>query len=173
LETKIKKMSFILFHMTECKYSQELLPIIRKIPSEIDFCKIGIINLSTHKDLIDQSLQSTTPLEMVPYMIFYLDGSPLVTYNGQHKFENIVNFINEVNDYVTKSYNNNNSQQQQQQQQQQVNSIMNPRTNANPNVCRIKNTSPNTEGVPLYGNKDSKSGYSNNLSAYKAQYTSE
>ena len=93
---RINQFSFVLFYSHKCRHSNSVLPIIRSLPGSINGCQFGIINASQHKDIINLSTPTITPLRYVPYMILYYNGTPYMRYDGPHDLENIKSFIVEV-----------------------------------------------------------------------------
>jgi hypothetical protein len=94
--TKIPGLSLILFYALECKACQNVLPIFKSLPGRIGGCQFGIINVTQQRECVAKSRMTITPLHIVPYIIMYVNGQPLIVYKGPPDIEQIKNFIIEV-----------------------------------------------------------------------------
>lgn len=97
---EIKGYSLILFYSTQCVYCQQLIPIFKRMPDRVNGCQFGMINVSMNKSLIGMSRQSITPIEYVPLLILYINGSPYMRYDGPAEENEIRRFIFEVSNVV-------------------------------------------------------------------------
>lgn len=96
LTTQIPGLSLLLFYSPRCKFSNQILPVFKKLPSTITNCQFGLINVSNNRNLIQMSNQSITPIQYVPYIILYLHGQPYMIYNGPHNEQDLRNFVIEI-----------------------------------------------------------------------------
>lgn len=96
LTTKIPGLSLLLFCSPRCPHSNNLLPIFKKLPTLINGCNFGIINVSKNRQLVQMSQQSITPITYVPYILLFVNGKPYMVYNGPHTEQNITEFVVEV-----------------------------------------------------------------------------
>jgi len=94
----IKDFSLVLFYSPQCPYSQQLLPIFKKLPSSFGGCQFGILNVSSasNKKIIELSKNTITPITYVPLIILYVKSKPLLLYEGPADIEEIKRFILEV-----------------------------------------------------------------------------
>jgi len=97
---QIKGFSLILYYSTKCVYCQQIIPIFKQLPYVVNGCQFGIINVSLNKSLISMASRTITPIEYVPLIILYINGSPYMRYNGPNKQDDIRNFIIEVSNKV-------------------------------------------------------------------------
>ena len=92
----IPGFSLILFYSTQCVHCQNLIPIFKRLPGSIGGCQFGMINVSTNKEVVSMSQNTITPIKYVPYIVFYVDGKPFITYKGPAQENEIRKFILEV-----------------------------------------------------------------------------
>lgn len=96
LSTQVPGLSLLLYYSPRCPHSNNLLPIFKKLPTIINGCAFGIINVSKNRELIQMAQQSITPITYVPYIILYVNGKPYMVYNGPHNENNITEFVIEI-----------------------------------------------------------------------------
>lgn len=94
--TGISGFSLILFYSTQCIHCQTLIPIFKKLPGTIGGCQFGMINVSTHKNIIRMSKDTIAPITYVPYIVLYTNGKPFMKYSGPHDISEIKRFVMEV-----------------------------------------------------------------------------
>lgn len=92
----IPNLSLILFYSTMCEHCQNLIPIFKRLPGTIGGCQFGMINVSTNKKCVQDSQETITPIEYVPYIILYINGRPFMRYNGPQDSGEIRRFVMEV-----------------------------------------------------------------------------
>jgi hypothetical protein len=111
--TTIPSYSLILFYSPKCEHCLEMIPIFkRELPGSINGCQFGIINVTSPigYGVINMSKGTISPIEYVPTIFLYVNGRPVMKYNGPRKAETIISFVIEF------AKRNNISQQRQQQQ---------------------------------------------------------
>ena len=96
LATSIPGFSLVLFYSKSCKYCHDFLPIFKSLPSKIRNCQFGIVNVSQNVDIINMSKQTNVHIRYVPYVILYLNGKPLVRYDGERSEAQVIKFIMEI-----------------------------------------------------------------------------
>lgn len=98
----IPGFSLIMFYSTHCVYCQSLIPIFKKLPGTINGCQFGMINVSANKAVVSMSQNTIVPVKYVPYIIFYINGKPFMTYKGPSEEAEIRRFVLEVANNVQK-----------------------------------------------------------------------
>lgn len=63
--------------------AQEMLSILSSISKNIPNVLFGVCDLAVCRSIITDSRQSTTPIQSVPTLIFYIDGMPYNRYTGR------------------------------------------------------------------------------------------
>ena len=96
----IPGFSLILFYSTQCEHCQSLIPIYKTLPGSIGGCQFGMINVSHNKTCIMMSRESIAPINVVPYIILYINGKPYMRYQGPHDIQEISRFIVEVSNTI-------------------------------------------------------------------------
>ena len=94
--TSIPSFSLILFYSTQCEHCQTLIPIFKKLPGTVGGCQFGMINVSHNKSCIMMSRKTIAPINVVPYIILYVNGKPYMRYKGPQDAKEIARFIVEV-----------------------------------------------------------------------------
>ena len=99
---QIPGFSLILFYSKHCSFCQNLVPIFKKLPGTIGGCQFAMVNLSINKKCVDMSQSTVTPIKYVPYIMFYINGKPFMTYKGPQEEEEIRRFVIEVANNINK-----------------------------------------------------------------------
>jgi len=94
--TNIQGFSLILFYSTECHHCQSLIPIFKRLPGSVGGCQFGMINVSQNKQCVIMSRNTIAPIQVVPYIVLYINGKPHMRYNGPYVTEEIGRFIVEI-----------------------------------------------------------------------------
>lgn len=100
MSTNIPGFSLILFYSTQCNHCQSLIPIFKSLPGTIGGCQFGMINVSHNKKCIMMSRSSIAPIEVVPYIILFINGKPYMRYQGPHSSQEISRFIIEISEKI-------------------------------------------------------------------------
>jgi hypothetical protein len=101
--TTIPGFSLILFYSTQCSHCQTLIPIFKKLPGTVGGCQFGMINVSHNKSCIMMSRKTIDPIQVVPYIILYVNGKPYMRYKGPQDAKEIARFIVEVSQRAQQS----------------------------------------------------------------------
>ncbi len=81
IANKIPGYSLVLFYSPSCELcSKVALPIFKQLPMEMSGCQFGAVNISANKKLIEASAGTGLPLKYVPFIVFYNQGKPIMTY---------------------------------------------------------------------------------------------
>jgi hypothetical protein len=99
----IQGFSVLLFYSTQCVHSQKAFPIFRKLPEIVNGCQFGLVNVSTNRQLIQLTQQTTTPIRYVPLIILYINGRPYMKYTGAITEPAIRQFVIDVSKSVHES----------------------------------------------------------------------
>ena len=59
----IEGFSLILFYSNKCEHSQALLPIFKKLPSQVQQCTFGLINVTLNKKIVSMSKNTASSLK--------------------------------------------------------------------------------------------------------------
>ena len=79
-----------------CVYCKKLLPIFNKLPEKVGGCNFAKVNVSQARGVLRLSKTTISPIEFVPYIIFYVNGKPYMRYNGPPEMKEIQSFVVEV-----------------------------------------------------------------------------
>jgi thioredoxin-like negative regulator of GroEL len=94
--TQLKGISIVVFYSSQCIHCKKLLPLFKNLSSKIQGCQFGIVNVGNSKECILLSRSTKNPINVVPYIILYINGRPYMRYQGPHTETDIANFIIEV-----------------------------------------------------------------------------
>jgi hypothetical protein len=83
--TEIQGLSLVLYFAQNCQFSQHAYNIFQQLPRYLNGCQFGIMNLSKKQNIqvAHASMSSTTPIQQVPTIILYYNGSPVQYYTDQ------------------------------------------------------------------------------------------
>lgn len=101
--TSIPGFSLILFYSTQCEHCQTLIPIFKRLPGSVGGCQFGMINISHNKRCVMMSRRTIAPIQVVPYIILYVNGKPYMRYKGPQDPKEIARFIVEVSQRAQQS----------------------------------------------------------------------
>ena len=96
----IPGFSLVLFYSTQCQHCKTLIPVFKRLPGTVGGCQFGMINVSHNKQCIIMSRRTIAPIEVVPYIILYVNGKPYMRYKGPHDPREIARFIVEVSQSI-------------------------------------------------------------------------
>ena len=96
----IQGFSLILFYSTQCSHCQELIPVFKQLPGTVGGCQFGMINVSHNKQCVMMSRNTIAPIEVVPYIILFINGKPYMRYQGPNTQAEITRFIVEVSQNI-------------------------------------------------------------------------
>lgn len=84
--------------MDGCPGCSSFYPIFQelsKLDKRVNYVIFDITNPS-NKQVVAMSRESTTPIESVPLILIYNDGSPVAKYKGKKTFEGVQGFITAI-----------------------------------------------------------------------------
>lgn len=101
---KIKRLSLIMFYVTECQYYGQYIPIFKVLPTYLNGCHFGIINLSQNFGVVEMSRKTVLPITAVPLILLFVDGKPYWQYSGSANIDEISNFVIQMSQEIDKRY---------------------------------------------------------------------
>lgn len=90
----------VLFYSPNCEFCHEILNIFNDLPVKVRGCNFGVLNIEDHIQPIKQSLGTTTEIKVVPYILLFKDGRPNIRYSGPPNIDSVIEFINDVSNFV-------------------------------------------------------------------------
>lgn len=93
---RIKGLCLVLYYSTDCNHCQSFIPNFKKLPGRIGGCQFGMVNVNKNIKLVKASQNTIVPIKYVPYIMLYIDGKPLIRYDGEHNLNMITEFIVDV-----------------------------------------------------------------------------
>jgi thioredoxin-like negative regulator of GroEL len=84
------------FKMDSCPGCNSFNPIFRQLSLEEVNINYAIVNLTTSRDVVTMSRQTTTPITAVPFLLLFINGNPHAKYNGQKTVTALKSFINKA-----------------------------------------------------------------------------
>lgn len=114
-----KGLTLVMFYSKECQFCYKLINKFKQLPTIVNGCKFAMCCINRHFDIVEKSKNTIAPIEYVPDVILYVDGSPYIRYDGPHEVNDIRSFIFTVYERLQKTcFSNHNIQQQQHYPQQ-------------------------------------------------------
>lgn len=91
------KYSIVMFYTDECDQCKVIKPILLGFVGNptIQICMVNVYDPDS-VNLIEQSQKTTTPLQHVPFIVFYINGIPFKKYDGQYNFSDFQSFVQNV-----------------------------------------------------------------------------
>jgi thiol-disulfide isomerase/thioredoxin len=91
------KYSIVMFYTDECDQCKIIKPILLSFVGNplVQICMVNVYDPDS-TNLIQMSQQTTTPLQHVPFIVFYLNGIPFKKYDGGYNFTDFKSFITNV-----------------------------------------------------------------------------
>ena len=86
--------SVVLFYLNECQHCSHVLPIFENLSEKIQNCQFALLEVSQH-DMLMRSQNTINRIRYVPYIVAYVDGRPIASYEGKNTEEQIEQFITE------------------------------------------------------------------------------
>jgi thioredoxin-like negative regulator of GroEL len=96
----VNGFSLILFYSTKCDHCSNIIPIFKRLPSILGGCNFGMINVNNNKECIMMSRKSITNINVVPYIILYVNENPYIRYEGSYTEKEISNFIIKISSEI-------------------------------------------------------------------------
>jgi hypothetical protein len=95
---RIPKYCVVLFKLDGCGGCNTFFPIYNKLSTINSGIHFTILNLSvdSNKKVGIMSRNSSTPIEQVPHIIFYVDGKPKAVYRGRKNLESFQSFLSKA-----------------------------------------------------------------------------
>src|SRR5271169_5817211 len=80
--TGIKGFALVMFWSPSCPISNRIEPQFRRLPQIIPSrVKFGLLNINENQGIISLSNRTIAPITGVPYIVFYVDGRPILSYD--------------------------------------------------------------------------------------------
>lgn len=77
----ISGFSFVIFTSKHCTFCKDILPAFRNLANHIDGCTFVEMNVDQQQQKIRSiAAGSSTPINFVPYLLFYINGRPTARY---------------------------------------------------------------------------------------------
>lgn len=77
----VRGFSFVLFTSKQCVFCKDIEPVFRNLSNHIDGCTFIEMDVDQQRQKIRTiAAGSTTPINYVPYLLFYINGRPTARY---------------------------------------------------------------------------------------------
>jgi thiol-disulfide isomerase/thioredoxin len=91
--TGIKGVSLVMFYSMSCPICVQLLPDYKRLPQLINGCRFCVVNVNQNADIIEMSNQTIAPIEVVPYLILFINGRPFLQFDDEPVLHRLVSFL--------------------------------------------------------------------------------
>jgi hypothetical protein len=88
------KYSVVMFYTDSCDQCKIIKPILLRFVGtpEMQICMVNVYSPDS-ANLIQLSQKTSTPLQHVPYIIFYINGVPFKNFDGQYTYTDFKQFL--------------------------------------------------------------------------------
>ena len=74
-------MVFVLFTSSQCPFCNDIQPVFMQLSKYIQGCTFALMNVEMQQQRIrHMSARTTSPINYVPFLVFYKDGRPVSQY---------------------------------------------------------------------------------------------
>ena len=97
------KYSIVLFYTDDCDQCKIIKPIVMQFLNRfpVQICMVNVYDPDS-TNLIQLSQKTSTPLQHVPFIVFYINGIPFKKFDGNYTFNNFDTFLKNVLTEATK-----------------------------------------------------------------------
>ena len=97
------KYSIVMFYTDDCPQCKVIKPILLSFVGNptIQICMVNVYDPDS-TNLIQMSQKTSTPLQHVPFLVFYINGTPFKKFDGQYTVQDFQNFVKNVMDEAAK-----------------------------------------------------------------------
>lgn len=97
VHTVESKYSIVMFYTDQCDQCKIIKPILLSFVGNptIQICMVNVYDPDS-TNLIQLSQKTSTPLQHVPYIVFYINGIPFKTYDGGYNLRDFQKFVQNV-----------------------------------------------------------------------------
>jgi thioredoxin-like negative regulator of GroEL len=91
------KYSVVMFYTDSCDQCKIIKPILLRFVGtpETQICMVNVYSPDS-ANLIQLSQKTSTPLQHVPFIVFYIDGIPFKKFDGQYTYTDFQQFLTNV-----------------------------------------------------------------------------
>jgi hypothetical protein len=93
MHIKLPDISLVLFYTNKCQHCKGFKPIFMSLPGRITGCHIGMLDVERNFDTIRMSKQTSAPIDVVPYIILYVNRKPYMRYKGPANQDELIKFV--------------------------------------------------------------------------------
>lgn len=91
--TGIKGMSLTMFWSPGCNICKALFPIFQQLPQIVNGVNFCLLNINENQQVLSMSSQTIAPIEVVPYIVMYVNGTPFLQYDDEPTGQKLIQFI--------------------------------------------------------------------------------
>ena len=104
LTDKTEGLNLVLFYSSDCSFCNDLFKSgFKELPLEFSF-KFSICNMNVNRKIIHLSKDTISPIEFVPEIFIYLNGYPVLKYEGENEIGELKKFIIEACEKLSQSF---------------------------------------------------------------------
>jgi hypothetical protein len=100
LANNLKGVSIVLFYSKKCPYCGVALKTFLNLAKMIPNCTFAMLNVSTFYNVAQVSQKTIAPIDVVPYIVLYVNTRPFMRYNGEKTEEEMGGFIMNVLNHI-------------------------------------------------------------------------
>jgi thiol-disulfide isomerase/thioredoxin len=96
LGTNVNGTVLVLFKITGDPNCSSFEPIFAKLATKEKRVTFAVLDIQQHRNIVNASHQTITPITGVPLLILYINGTPKAKYNGARTEQGINTFLNKA-----------------------------------------------------------------------------
>lgn len=96
LDINLEGKVLLFIKMEGCPGCSSFFPIFSELSKMDKRITFAIFDITNQKQVVVMARETTTPIENVPFILMYNNGSPFAKYKGKKSFEGVQNFITTI-----------------------------------------------------------------------------
>jgi len=90
----LPRLVLVYYFTSSCPYCKTFTPFFHQLPHQLHGdIKYAVANAENIKSVMQQSLETTTPIDQVPYVMLYNYGWPIERYQGPTDVQSLRSFL--------------------------------------------------------------------------------
>lgn len=90
------ELTLVLFYTNDCPHCKPILPLFQQLAARLQGCKYALMNVGENYAGALLSRKTNTPINYVPFVLLYYNGTVLKQFKAQYTFDNLRDFLVEA-----------------------------------------------------------------------------
>lgn len=96
LDINIEGKVLLFIKMEGCPGCNSFFPIFHELSKMDKRINYAVFDITNQRQVVVMARETSTPIENVPFILMYNNGSPFAKYKGKKSFEGVQNFITTI-----------------------------------------------------------------------------